>query len=103
MTEPYHQRTAANWADVLSKVEDGIAGEIEHVFAIMDNLSAHRATDGLLFSRAHARWECVLQPTYAASLNLIEPWWKIVRALALKGRRFETWDAICAAVRDATS
>jgi hypothetical protein len=38
----------------------------------------------------HPRWEFVFQPTYAAYLNLIEPWWKVLRSLALKGRRFET-------------
>ena len=33
----------------------------------------------------------------------IEPWWKILRSLALKGRRFETWEDICRAVRAATT
>jgi len=28
----------------------------------------------------------VFQPKYAAYLNLIEPWWKILRALALEHR-----------------
>src|SRR2546429_6775661 len=27
----------------------------------------------------HPRWEFVYQPTYAAYLNLIEPWWKVLR------------------------
>src|SRR5215213_1580106 len=40
------------------------------------------------------RWEFVFQPKYAAYLNLIEPWWKILRSLALKGRRFEAWPEI---------
>ena len=60
------------------------------MYAILDNLSAHRATDVLLFALAHPRWEFVFQPKYAAYLNLIEPWWKVLRSLALKGRRFET-------------
>ena len=60
----------------------------------MDNLSSHRTTDVLLFVLAHPRWELVFQPKYAAYLNLIEPWWKILRSLALSGRRFETWDEI---------
>jgi hypothetical protein len=62
---------------------------------------------------AHPRWEFVFQPKYAAYLNLIEPWWKILRSLALKGKRFETcsrrvrdvfetWERICAAVAAAT-
>ena len=48
----------------------------------------------LLFMLAHPRWEMVFQPKYAAYLNLIEPWWKVLRSLALKGRRFETWDEV---------
>jgi hypothetical protein len=35
--------------------------------------------------------ERVFQPKYAAYLNLIEPWWKVLRSLALKGRRFKAW------------
>lgn len=52
---------------------------------------------------AHPRWEFVFQPTYAAYLNLIEPWCKVLPSLALKGRRFETWREIEAAVDRATA
>jgi hypothetical protein len=45
----------------------------------------------------------VVQPKYAAYLNLIEPWWKILRSLALKGRRFETSPEIEEAVRRVTA
>jgi hypothetical protein len=31
--------------------------EIARVYAIVDNLSTHRAADVLLFSLAHPRWE----------------------------------------------
>jgi transposase len=103
LTAPYAGRTTVNWVDFLAKVDDWLPAEAGQVFAIVDNLSAHRATDVLLFSLAHPRWEFVFQPTYAAYLNLIEPWWKVLRSLALKGRRFETWDDLCAAVREATS
>ena len=47
-------------------------------------------------------WEFVFQPTYAAYLNLIESWWKVLRSLALKGRRFETWEQVCQAIEAAT-
>ena len=77
--------------------------EVERVYAIVDNLSAHRATDVLLFSLAHPRWEFVFQPKYAAYLNLIESWWKILRSLALKGRRFQTWAEVEQAVAEATA
>ena len=102
-TEPYPRRTAANWADFLMRVDAWIPAEIEQVFAVVDNLSAHRATDVLLFSLANPRWEFLFQPTYAPYLNLIEPWWKVLRSIALKGRRFESWEEIVAAVRAATN
>jgi transposase len=84
-------------------VEQWLDPTIERVYAIVDNLSAHRATGVILFSLAHPRWEFVFQPKYAAYLNLIEPWWKILRSLALKGRRFENWEEICEAVEKATA
>jgi transposase len=103
VTDTYPRRTIVNWLDFLSQVETWIPPDIERVYAIVDNLSTHRATDVLLFSLAYPRWEFVFQPKYAAYLNLIEPWWKVLRSLALKGRRFETWDQVCAAVQSATT
>ena len=101
-TQPYPARSTACWVDFLEHVEQWLPREAERVYAIADNLSAHRATDVLLFMLAHPRWEMVFQPKYAAYLNLIEPWWKVLRSLALAGRRFETWDEICKAVAQAT-
>jgi transposase len=89
--------------DFLGKVEAWIDPSVERIDAVMDNLNTHSATDVLLFALAHPRWEFVFQPKYAAYLNLIEPWWKILRSLALKGRRFETWAQIEEAVRRATA
>jgi transposase len=103
LTRPYPGRTIVNWLDFLTQVEAWIPSEVEQVYAIMDNLNIHRATDVLLFNLTHPRWEFVFQPKYAAYLNLIEPWWKVLRSLALKGRRFETWDEVCAAVQAATT
>ena len=97
------RRTTANFVAFLEQTDAWIAPDVERVYAILDHLSAHRAPDVLLFALAHPRWEFVFQPKYAAYLNLIEPWWKILRSLALKGRRFETWEEICAAVEAATA
>jgi transposase len=102
-TRPYPSRNTANWVDFLEQVDGWLPEAADHVYAIVDNLAAHRATDVLLFALAHPRWEFVFQPTKAAYLNLIEPWWKILRSLALKGRRFETWDEVCEAVEAATA
>lgn len=101
-THPYDGRTIANWVDFLERVEQWIPAEVERVYAIVDNLNVHKATDVMLFSLAHPRWEFVFQPKYAAYLNLIEPWWKVLRSLALKGKRFETWEQVCQAVKAAT-
>ena len=103
LTATYPGRTIVNWVDFLEQVDAWIADEVNRVYAILDNLSTHRAVDVLLWSLTHPRWEFVFQPTYAAYLNLIEPWWKVLRSLALKGRRFATWDDICAALTRATS
>ena len=102
-THPYPGRTITNWVDFLERVEAWLPPDADRVYAIVDNLNVHRATDVLLFALAHPRWEFVFQPKYAAYLNLIEAWWKTLRSLALKGRRFETWDQVRDAVRDATA
>jgi hypothetical protein len=102
-TVDYPGRTIANWVDFLEQVDQRLVPEIERVYAILDNLNTHHADDVLLFCTRHPRWEFVFQPTYAAYLNLIEPWWKVLRSLALKGRRFETWEELATAVRQATT
>ncbi len=102
-TAPYAGRTIATWVAFLDQVEAWIAPETDRVYAVLDNLSTHRAADVLLWSLAHPRWEFVFQPTYAAYLNLIEPWWKILRSLALKGHRFATREAVEQAVDRATA
>lgn len=101
-TVPYAGRTTVNWVDFLEQVDRWLDADIAQVYAVLDNLSTHRATDVLLWAVAHPRWEFVFQPTYAAYLNLIEPWWKILRSLALTGRGFATWETVCAAIDAAT-
>ena len=96
-------RTTVNWVDFLGKVEAWIDPAVERVYAVLDNLNVHSAPDVLLFSLLHPRWEFVFQPKYAAYLNLIEPWWKVLRSLALKGQRFEAWAEIERAVERATA
>jgi transposase len=102
-TATYTRRRLINWIDFLQQLEEWIPKEVERVYAILDNLSMHRAVDVLLFNLAYPRWEFVFQPTYAAYLNLIEPWWKTLKSLALRGRRFETWNEIEEAVKKATA
>ena len=103
LTAPYPARAATHWIDFLERVEAWLPPAAERVYAIVDNLSMHRALDVLLFGLAHPRWEFVFQPIRAADLNLIEPWWKVLRSLALTGRRFASWEEGCAAVDQATA
>ncbi len=103
LTATYTGRTTTNWIEFLQQVEAWIPVETERVYAILDNLNVHRAWDVLLFNLAHPRWEFVFQPKYAAYLNLIEPWWKTLRSLAFKGRRFESWEQMQEAVSKATA
>jgi hypothetical protein len=98
LTQCHNNRTTTNWVEFLSAVETWIAPAPERIYAVVDNLNTHSAPDVLLFSLLHRRWEFVFQPKYAAYLNLIEPRWKTLRSLALKGRRFESSAEIVHAV-----
>ena len=42
-TVPYAGRTIANWIDFLDQVDGWVAAEAARVYAILDNLSTHRA------------------------------------------------------------
>ena len=101
-THPYPGRGGACFVDFLERVETWVPTTTQRVYAIADNLSSHRTPDVLLFMLAHPRWEMVFQPKYAAYLNLIEPWWKILCSLALAGQRFESWEEVTAAIEQAT-
>ena len=102
-TQDYRRRTIVNWIDFLERGDAWVSADVERVYAIVDNLHIHHSDNVLLFCLTHPRWEFVFQPKYAAYLNLIEPWWKVLRSLAFTGRRFETWEDLAAAVRQATA
>ena len=105
-TQDYRRRTSVNGLDFLERVDAWIATEVERVYAILANLNVHHRDQVLFFLLTHPRWECVFQSTYAAYLNLIEPWGKILRSLAFTGRCFETWfetwEDLAHAAREAT-
>jgi hypothetical protein len=82
----------------LKKVDTWILGHYQWIYAIADNLSSHRSTHVLLISLAHQSWRFVFQPKYAAYLNLLQPWCKVLRSLTLKGRLFQSWGGSCAAI-----
>ena len=101
LTMPADQRTAAHFICFLDQVvQQWPEGDIIIIF---DNLSIHKTLDVRLWLLAHPRVRFLFQPTYAPWLNLIEPWWKTLRSLALKGRCFDTLAQIVEAIELATA
>ena len=95
------RRDTASFLGFLNAVvQHGSEGEL---YLIMDNLSIHKRLDVRLWLLVHPRVHFLFQPTYAPWLNLIEPWWKTLRSLALKGRRFETQQQLTDAIHGATA
>ena len=70
---------------------------------IMDTLSTHVSRERQAALRAWPEVQLLVLPKYACWLNLIEPWWKQLRSLALKGRRFERLDEVIEAIVQATA
>ena len=68
---------------------------------IEDNLTIHKGRQTRLALAAWPELQILFLPKYACWLNLIEPWWKQLRSLALKGRRFETTDELIASLHEA--
>jgi transposase len=68
---------------------------------IEDNLIIHSSRQVKLALAAWPEIQLQFIPKYACWLNLIEPWWKQLRSLALKGRRFENLDQLTLALNQA--
>ena len=68
---------------------------------IEDNLSTHTSREVRVALLAWPEVQIQFLPKYACWLNLIEPWWKQTRSLALKGHRFETIEELVATLEAA--
>lgn len=93
-------RNSHSFVDCLNRVTEFWPDD--DLVVILDNLSIHRTLNVLLWVLVHERVRFLFLPSYAPWLNLIEPWWKTLRSLALTGRRFETADEIHSAITIAT-
>jgi hypothetical protein len=69
--------------------------------AIEDNLSIHVSRQVKLALAACTEAQILFIQKYACYLNLIEPGWKLLRSLALKGRRFENLNELTFAFNQA--
>ena len=76
---------------------------VERIYAVLDNPNVHSAPDVPQFALAASALGVRLGPKYATYLDLIEPWWKLLRSLALKGRRFDAWVGIERAIERTTA
>lgn len=73
----------------------------ERWLVICDNFTIHKSGETQTALLAWPEIQVQFIPKYACWLNLIEPWWKQLRSLALKGRRFETVEELEMALREA--
>jgi hypothetical protein len=81
-TASYTRRTLLNWIDFLQQVEEWIPQDVERVYAVLDNLTMHRAVDVLLFNLAYPRWEARVSAHLRGVLELDRA---LVEDLALSG------------------
>lgn len=65
---------------------------------IEDNLVIHTSREVKLALASRPEIQVQFLPKYACWLNLIEPWWKQLKSLALKGRRFDDLDQLTKAL-----
>lgn len=81
------RRDSASHIELLEKMIQVFPSE--RWLLIEDNLSTHHSREVKTALMAWPEIQVQFIPKYACWLNLIEPWWKQLRSLALKGRRFE--------------
>ena len=93
------RRDTASHLQLIEKVIEKFP--CERWLLIEDNLSTHHSRDVKTAFLAWPEVQVQFIPKYACWLNLIEPWWKQLRSLALKGRRFETLDELTDALNGA--
>ena len=86
------RRDSASHIRLLEKMTEAFPSD--RWLVIEDNLSTHTSRETQLALASWPEIRLQLLPKYAPWLNLIEPWWKQLRGLALKGRRFESAEQI---------
>jgi transposase len=73
----------------------------ERWLIIEDNLIIHASREVKLALTAWPEIQIQFIPKYVCWLNLIEPWWKQLKSLAIKGKRFETIEELISALNQA--
>ena len=94
------RRNTAGYLRLLDAVDH--ANPDGELYLIADNLASHKSVGAQLWFAEHPRVHPVYLPTKAAWLNLIEPWWRLLRRAALAGQTFEHAHEVEQAVTVAT-
>jgi transposase len=81
------KRDSASYIRLLEKVIETFPSE--RLLLVEDNLSSHHSRDTRIALGAWPEIQVLFLPKYACWLNQIEPWWKQLKSLTLKGHRFE--------------
>jgi transposase len=92
-------RDSASHIQLLEKIV--IDFPAERWLIIEEHLSIHTSRQTRLALAAWPEIQIQFIPKYACWLNLIEPWFKQLRSLALKGRRFEPLNELTQALNAA--
>lgn len=100
ITASYQRRSSQETLAFLDLVDQCWPNGSIHL--IWDNLSTHKTLVVWLWLQVHPRFVLHFQPTYAPWLNLIEPWWKTLRHLALDGSAYATDEESARAIAEAT-
>lgn len=72
------------------------------ILVVSDNLASHKSVPVQVWLAAHPRVRHVFIPKGACWLNLIEPWWRLLRREAFAGMTFADAAEVERAVKDAT-
>jgi transposase len=91
-------RDSASHIKLLEKVM--LEFPAERWLLIEDNLVIHTSREVRLALASRPEIQIQFLPKYACWLNLIEPWWKQLKSLALKGRRFDDLEQITQALQN---
>ncbi len=81
------RRDTTGYLRLLDAVDQ--ANPTGELYLIADNLASHKSIGVQFWFAQHPRVHALYTPTSAAWLNLIEPWWRLLRRNALAGQAFE--------------
>ena len=93
-------RNTAGYLQLLEAIEQ--AYPCDKLTLISDNLSSHKSRPIQAWLAQHPRIQQLFIPVKAAWLNLMEPWWRLLRREAFAGQSFIDTKEVNQAAADGT-